>query len=100
MPLKTVKVDRTTSWGNPFRVGKAADKVVAKRWGWALTIAESASCADVAETVERFRERLKADGRNQERVLLALSGKNLACWCKTGTPCHGDLLLLMANCED
>jgi len=26
-----------------------------------------------------------------------LRGKDLACWCKEGTPCHGDVLLEMAN---
>lgn len=26
-----------------------------------------------------------------------LRGKNLACWCKPGTPCHADVLLKAAN---
>jgi hypothetical protein len=26
-----------------------------------------------------------------------LAGKNLACWCKEGAPCHADVLLDMAN---
>lgn len=26
-----------------------------------------------------------------------LAGKNLACWCKPGTPCHADVLLELAN---
>lgn len=26
-----------------------------------------------------------------------LRGKNLACWCKPGTPCHADVLLELAN---
>jgi hypothetical protein len=26
-----------------------------------------------------------------------LKGHNLACWCKVGTPCHGDVLLRVAN---
>jgi hypothetical protein len=26
-----------------------------------------------------------------------LRGKNLACWCKIGEPCHGDFLLKLAN---
>lgn len=27
----------------------------------------------------------------------AIRGKNLACWCKPGTPCHADVLLELAN---
>ena len=30
-------------------------------------------------------------------TLHELKGKNLACWCKPGTPCHADVLLRMAN---
>lgn len=29
-----------------------------------------------------------------------LRGKNLACWCKPGTPCHADVLLEIANSTD
>lgn len=32
-----------------------------------------------------------------------LRGKNLACWCKQGQPCHADVLLDLANrpvCEE
>jgi hypothetical protein len=28
-----------------------------------------------------------------------LRGKNLACWCKPGEPCHADVLLELANSE-
>ncbi|MDX0178660.1 DUF4326 domain-containing protein [Sinorhizobium meliloti] len=26
-----------------------------------------------------------------------LRGKNLACWCRPGAPCHADVLLQVAN---
>jgi len=29
-----------------------------------------------------------------------LRGKNLACWCKIGEPCHADILLKIANEEE
>ncbi len=29
--------------------------------------------------------------------LAELRGKNLACWCKPGEPCHADVLLELAN---
>jgi hypothetical protein len=32
-----------------------------------------------------------------ESVIESLKGKNLSCWCKVGEPCHGDVLLEIAN---
>jgi len=32
-----------------------------------------------------------------EEIRRDLHGKNLACWCKLGDPCHADVLLLIAN---
>jgi hypothetical protein len=29
--------------------------------------------------------------------LAPLRGKNVACWCKPGAPCHADVLLELAN---
>lgn len=33
------------------------------------------------------------------REIGELRGKNLACWCKPGKPCHADVLLEIANAE-
>ncbi len=32
-----------------------------------------------------------------EEIRRDLQGKNLACWCKPGDPCHVDVLLFIAN---
>jgi hypothetical protein len=32
-------------------------------------------------------------------ALPSLRGKNLACWCPLGRPCHADVLLDLANAE-
>lgn len=32
-----------------------------------------------------------------EAALSLLRGKDLACWCKEGAPCHADILLELAN---
>lgn len=32
-----------------------------------------------------------------EQGLPAIRGKNLACWCTPGSPCHADVLLRLAN---
>jgi Domain of unknown function (DUF4326) len=79
MPADTVKVDRSTRYGNPFRIGDFG-------------------IPDADAAVERFREWM--DGRvsgPQVPHLHELRGKNLACWCKPGQPCHADVLLELAN---
>jgi hypothetical protein len=76
MPLNTVKVDRSTKWGNPF------------------------VCVTKARSVSRFREWLQNTnaGKDMKRKAAAeLRGKNLACWCKPDEPCHADVLLRLAN---
>jgi hypothetical protein len=79
MPENTVSVVRPTKWGNPFRVGDFGIQ----------------SGRDAAQ---RFREWM--DGRvvGPDRPdIETLRGKNLACWCKRGEPCHADVLLELAN---
>jgi hypothetical protein len=76
MPENTVKVDRSTPWGNPFIPnGPPAN----------LTLYE---CLAKFE-----RHAMTLD-------LEPLRGKNLACWCKPSAPCHADILLQLANSKD
>jgi hypothetical protein len=87
MPENTVKVDRSTVYGNPFPAGKpsqAAEAVrVFRHW-----ICET----DPWEYGQTMDERRRPN-------LTPLRGKNLACWCKPGAPCHADVLLELANRE-
>jgi len=77
IPPDTVKVDRSTKWGNPFNVTKHHD---------------------AAEVVREFRSWVIGLLTNGTGYPLAeLRGKNLACWCKPGEPCHADVLLELAN---
>ena len=80
MPENTKKVDRSTKWGNPFHVGQPGIKTV-------------------EQAVERFRDVYEAPEMRliRQEIRTALAGKNLACWCKAGTPCHADVLLRLAN---
>lgn len=88
MPPNTVKVDRTTIWGNPF-----------KRYGG------SGDVMPANESLGFYREHLLQRGLvfhrrtvvTPEMVQRELRGKNLACWCKPGAPCHADVLLELAN---
>lgn len=93
MPTNTVKVDRTTKWGNPWRVGE--QYVIGQERGQDVLQTFSAR-----ECVERFRLWLgrSAEGRRlAELAAVELRGKNLACWCRLGSPCHADVLLELAN---
>lgn len=82
MPANTVKVDRSTVWGNPYQGGKDGD-------------------GNRAYLVELFREYLSRPEQAAyiETARLNLRGKNLACWCPPGEPCHADVLLEIANAE-
>lgn len=90
MPPDTVKVDRTTRWGNPFVVGKPGGaytaKVMNRRHAWQLF-------ASVAKIDEKIIAAARAE----------LRGKNLACWCPLPTQpyepdcCHAAVLLEIAN---
>ena len=78
MPANTVKVDRSTSWGNPFRVGeKGIDSP--------------------ADSIRAYRAWLAAHPEVRRAARASLSGKNLACWCPLEGPCHADALLRAAN---
>jgi Domain of unknown function (DUF4326) len=87
MPPNTTSVARPTIWGNPFRVGMLGvpDRVAAvelfKRALQGQDIRDDHSCFTFAP----------------ERISALLRGKNLACWCPIGQPCHGDVLLRLAN---
>jgi hypothetical protein len=82
MPENTVKVDRTTRWGNhDFVVGEYH--------------------ADAGMCVEMFHHDLDKCSvfhpDQYEAYLAPLRGKNLACWCALDAPCHADVLLELAN---
>ena len=82
MPANTVKVDRSTKWGNPFHQDDHGGR---------------------AGAVGKYRD--WARGGSGEAVALRraaqleLRGKNLACWCPPQEPCHVDVLLVIANRE-
>ena len=84
MPPDTVKVDRATRWGNPFRSSDRSEPSLA------LAVAEFERW--IMESAEG--QRMAAEART------LLRGKNLACWCKAGGPCHAEVLITVANIVD
>jgi hypothetical protein len=91
MPENTVTVARPGPWGNPFIVGKHGDAAYCVDLYKALLAGLMRVGRDPdIEALERTR-RFVADNAAE------LTGKNLACWCKLGAPCHADVLLKIAN---
>ncbi|MGJ5163185.1 DUF4326 domain-containing protein [Bradyrhizobium sp. HKCCYLR1051] len=96
MPENTVVVDRSTKWGNPFRVGPEC------------------SALSPANQVQKLRDMIAIHGgfysaRDQDLgkpkvtpadIRRELRGKNLACWCRLDQACHADLLLEIANAPE
>ncbi len=89
MPPNTVHVARPGKWGNPIRVG---DELHIEVKG-AMFNAEVTQ----AIAVELYQEYITGAIRSRPDLLAPLRGKNLACWCPPGSPCHADVLLEMAN---
>ena len=101
LPENTVSVARGPGriFGNPFTVKDA------------IEIAQVRPAKAQAFVVECFDRWLRGDRSNwlgpesdaAAALILErmpeLRGKNLACWCKPGTPCHADVLLELANKE-
>lgn len=92
MPANTVKVDRSTPWGNPFVIGETYP-VVEEGPHEPIDHAKIENAADAVEAFRPWCEETMAQWGDLE----PLRGKNLACWCKRGSPCHADVLLELAN---
>ena len=99
LPENAVIVDRTSRFGNPFRVIRAGGI-------WTMALPDGRACGaytspvDAARaTTEEFRSWLHAP--EQAELLGAgrreLPGKDLACWCREDAPCHGDIWLAAVN---
>jgi hypothetical protein len=76
--LQCRKVDRTTKWGNPFRLGVDGD---------------------IDQCLAKFRNLINQSAFREQwmHLLEELRGKNLACWCPLDQKCHADVLLELAN---
>lgn len=92
-PENTVVVSRPSRYGNPFIIGGFKAFQNDQDPNGPITIIQTRS---QEEAVEHFRW-LAEQSRYREKVIRDLRGKNLACWCKPGTPCHADILLEIAN---
>lgn len=109
MPADTVCVTRPGAYGNPFRVGGhyRRDGGGIPRMGMHFVFVEAyeghqdatfTTIKTADEAIAWFRWYVTAGSPEQwKKKLVALRGKNLACWCRLDQPCHADVLLELAN---
>lgn len=85
-PEGAVYVGRPSKWGNPYRVADHGETAVD------LFEAALYRCLEGSSTEPHAIEiRVIAESLDE------LAGKDLACWCGMGIPCHADVLLQLAN---
>jgi hypothetical protein len=78
-PPNSVVISRPSKWGNPFKIDAAHDR---------------------SAVVAKFKEWIQTDDPRAETMraeIGELRGKNLLCFCPVPGPCHGDVLLELAN---
>jgi len=101
MPPNTVKVDRATAFGNPFRAGDEVPPNTFWRDGRYFTVSSAQeACILFRHWVTGSCPQGYTRARYPliiQRRLPELRGKNLACWCALDAPCHADVLLELAN---
>lgn len=100
LPPGAVKVDRTTKYGNPYRIAAPVDLKQAQKWGWNISRSGLRfECRDATEAVAKFRHALFWDVAIHDDIRAKLGGKDLACWCGRDAPCHADVLIEIANSD-
>lgn len=89
--LPAQSVARPGPWGNPFTIAEVQEE---------LGLDKDAAQAEAVGRYGRW-VRGEYDGPkpppSREKIRADLAGKNLACWCREGSPCHVDTLLKLAN---
>lgn len=89
--LPAQSVARPGPWGNPFTIdAMMAETGLGKDGAQAEAVARHGRW--LAGEIEADRPR-----PTLPEIRAALGGKNLACWCREGTPCHVETLIALAN---
>lgn len=96
MPPNTIKVDRTTKWGNPCIVGVHGTREECVKW-LEYALAGSIVLGHKNKDGTWLADQLLAYRKMAKRNRRFLVGKNLACWCPLDKPCHADVLLRLAQ---
>lgn len=99
MPEGAVYVGRPSKWGNPYRWSEYP----AVRWDMDGEPHRNSKGDRQRWSVTDYRFQFLAevhghkDAPTREEIRRELAGKDLACWCALGDPCHADVLLEIAN---
>jgi hypothetical protein len=109
-PAGAVVVSRPSRWGNPFKVGARYMWMTATDLLYPLPTERDPgvyehgivveTCTDAATAVGWYRAYLQYHPSEVAAIRARLAGKDLACWCKPGDPCHADDQLALANPAD
>ena len=96
-----IVVDRSTKYGNPFRIGTVAEVILVGPHGskhpHSVRIDSAQAAVDnFTAWIPGFQEVVDAL-RPSKSEIAELTGHDLACWCPLDQPCHADVLLEIAN---
>ena len=104
--LPAQSVARPGKWGNPFTIAQVMAEL-----GVGKDAAQAEAVARYGRWVNGTLDPRLSPGPPPDPKLspgpppdlavikAELAGRNLACWCKAGTPCHADKLIALANGE-
>lgn len=94
-----VIVDRRSKWGNPYCVvGPVRGKWYIEQNYLAEAEYDKKQEA-VRDAVIMYRQWLREMVAFGKLDITELTGRDIACWCDLNAPCHGDVLLELANEE-
>jgi hypothetical protein len=113
-PAGAIYVGRGSRWGNPCtqvrypaldgseweregRLGKRSGETHAFVHPDKTITSHLVQDATPEQAVAMYRDWLKACPSLADAVRVELAGRDLMCWCPTDQPCHGDVLLELAN---
>lgn len=107
MPPNTVYVGRPSKWGNPFKVDKTFYKEfiltqspinnVSIEFQFRVFHTKKEAIERSLNLYKKYLRKLFKNDFWKMGMHVELKGKNLACFCKEGEPCHADILLKLAN---
>jgi hypothetical protein len=99
MPANAIYVGRPTRWGNPFNIEEFRFRSTEPdpEFSCACTSHRRTDAECRQEAVAAFEGWVHSQPDLLDDIKTNLKGRDLACWCPPGQPCHADILLHIAN---